>query len=423
MRILIASPFLPWPLNAGGNAAQFATLKCLAPDHEFVVVTQLNSTNHPSHLDQLRKALPGVRFIGVGGYRREPGIFSPRFALRTARKIYKIARKTLSQPAEPPPAPHYPFHSISANFIQALKEELKNGVDIFQAEFAEMMPLGAWVPPTLPKLFIHHQVHFVYAKRFIQARGDPTGYSDFLEAAMRNQEIALLKSFDTVVTFSHDDSAVLRPLLNGVTIDTSPFPLPPDVEVSHDKPTPFNGTFCFVASEPHFPNQDALAWLLEEIWPKISAALPSAKLNIVGDWSEKTRSRLAGPKVNFTGFVPDLSPVLKGSVQLVPLRIGSGIRVKILVALALGAPVVTTRIGGEGLMGIDDKEMLVRDTADDFAAAAIELTRQPALWQSMCLAGRDAVLKNYSPESVRARRNQIYDRLLASRCVASSQKT
>lgn len=99
--------------------------------------------------------------------------------------------------------------------------------------------------------------------------------------------------------------------------------------------------------------------------------------------------------------------------MLVPVRIGSGIRVKILIALALGVPVVSTTIGNEGIEILDGREILLRDDPDDFAAAAIELARNPALWRSLAIAGKDAVQKNYSPETVRIRRNQIYERLLA----------
>jgi len=415
MRILVATSYLPWPMTTGGNAAQFATLKCLARDHQFVVVALIYSSDQRADLTQLQRALPDVRFIVVETWKQQQGIFSVQFAVKMARKIYTAAKAlSKSQNSGSPATPYFPFHSLPAKFIQVLNEELRKGVDIFQAEFAEMLPLGAWLPQSLPKLFVHHQVHFRYAQRFIETKGDANGYGDFLVATMRAQEIAFLKYFDTIVTFSHDDSAALKPFLNGTTIETSPFPLPSDLQVAEGKPVPSNGTFCFLASEEHFPNRDALAWLLGEIWPRISGALPSAKLNVVGVWSGKTQKALSGPKINFTGFVPDLSPIMKGSILLVPVRIGSGIRVKILAALALGVPVVTTTIGGEGLNEMNDKGMLTRDGADEFAAAAIRLTQDNELWQSMCIAGRNAVQANYSAESVRIRRNQIYDRLLTA---------
>ena len=97
--------------------------------------------------------------------------------------------------------------------------------------------------------------------------------------------------------------------------------------------------------------------------------------------------------------------------MLVPLRIGSGIRVKIMVAMAQGVPVVSTTVGCEGMLMRDGQDLLVRDSGTAFAAAAVELARTPALWKELAASGQAAIIQNYSPESVRLRRNQIYNAL------------
>jgi glycosyltransferase involved in cell wall biosynthesis len=153
--------------------------------------------------------------------------------------------------------------------------------------------------------------------------------------------------------------------------------------------------------------------MLAAIWPTIVKTLPDAKLQIVGEWTEKSRAEKSGPTVAFTGFVEDLSKTLSGGVMLVPVRIGSGIRVKILIALALGVPVVSTTIGNEGIDVADGKEVLLRDDPASFAAAAIELARNPTLWRSLAAAGKEVVQKNYAPETVRRQRNEIYAELRA----------
>jgi glycosyltransferase involved in cell wall biosynthesis len=412
MRILIVTPYLPWPLNSGGNSGQFAVLKCLMEDHEFTVVCLLQSPKQKKDLEPLRAALPGVRFVPVESWTENSGRFSKLPVFQAARILYRACRELLLQSGGGEPMPFYPFNPLPVNFILAINEEIKKGVDLCQVEFAELLPLGAWLPPELPKVFLHHQIHFIYTQRFIEAQGDAGGYARFLETTMRVQEVAYLKYFNSVIVLSQVDHDILQPHLNGVELAISPPPFPADVEIAADAP-PFNGTFTYIASEGHSPNRDGLAWLLEDIWPKIATALPSACLKIIGSWSEKAIKKLARPGVEFTGFVPDLATVVPGSVVLVPIRIGSGIRLKILTAQALGAPVVTTAIGCEGLIGEDGWEMLIRDSAEDFAAAAIELTRDEEMWRKLCMAGREAVVRNYSPESVRARRNEIYGRLRA----------
>jgi glycosyltransferase involved in cell wall biosynthesis len=106
--------------------------------------------------------------------------------------------------------------------------------------------------------------------------------------------------------------------------------------------------------------------------------------------------------------------------MLVPLRVGSGLRVKILAALILGVPVVTTTIGAEGLLVEAGTEMLVANAANEFAQAAVKLAAEPALWSAMARAGREAVKRNYSPAIVRAQRNQIYQALMSKKSAAKS---
>jgi glycosyltransferase involved in cell wall biosynthesis len=225
---------------------------------------------------------------------------------------------------------------------------------------------------------------------------------------MRIQELGFLQCFSAIVTFSGEDNHALASALPAAKIFTSPFPIPADVGIAEKIPEKFDGRFLFVASEVHPPNRDALDWLLAEIWPKIAGQLPAARLVVVGEWSAATIKSKSGALVSFTGFVPDLVSTLRGGIMLVPVRIGSGLRVKILTALAQGVPVVSTRVGGEGLLVQDGQEILVRDQVSEFAAAAVELAGQPELWRRLAVAGRAAVTKHYSAEEVRRRRNEIY---------------
>ena len=408
MRILVASQFLPWPLDSGGNAALFSTLKCLELDHEFTLVCPVYSARHEGHARELAEQLPNVRVRWVRCGDPSPGSMVSRLLLRGL----EWARRKLAPPRPASQWPSYPFHPLPAPLIEVLQEELDRGTDLFQAEFARMMPLGAWVPKELPRLFIHHQIQFVYSERFIEAHGG-SGAS-YLHEMMRVQELAYLPHFDGVVTFSEEDRRVLLSYMPSVSVHTSPFPIPADVGISREVSEDFNGKFLLVASEGHDPNRDALEWLLGEIWPMIVKALPSAHLVVVGRWSRSVQAQFAAPSVSFPGFVDDLSTTLRGGIMLVPLRIGSGIRVKILVALALGVHVVTTPVGGEGLQVRDDEELLSRGSASEFAAAAVELAQQPELRRRLVTTGLAAVSKHYSAEGVRRRRNEIYAAIAAN---------
>jgi glycosyltransferase involved in cell wall biosynthesis len=415
MRILVITPYLPWPLNSGGNAAQFSTLKSLAADHTFAVVCPLYDVEQTVHLQQLSAALPQVRFVGVPLWLERMGPPEANPLFRLARRMVQLIRNRRASNVTAPAALYYPFNPQPMSLLKAVTDELARGIDLCQVEFAEMMSLGCWLPGTLPKLFIHHQIHFVYAQRFMAAQGDPDEHARYLAAMMRCQELAYLKHYQTIVTFSREDGEAIQPWLPDANVVISPFPVPADVDDTGKIAAAFSGNFHFIASGAHNPNRDALEWLLKEIWPAIVRALPTAHLHIVGEWSPEDRAAFTHPGIVFRGFVKNLSPVLQGGILLVPLRIGSGLRVKILTALALGVPVVTTTIGAEGLLITNGKEMLVADAPDDFSRAAIKLAQEPALRLSLAHAGRAALKQNYAPASVRARRNEIYESLIPAK--------
>jgi glycosyltransferase involved in cell wall biosynthesis len=409
MRILVTSPYLPWPLWSGGNAAQFSTLRCLAQDHEFTLVCPLYSEAQRAHARELQEQLPGVRLRAVfcGARRAAWAVRGLRRGVRGAGRLLRPWRGRKPGGAAPC-LPAYPFGPLPAPFIEALQGELERGPDLCQAEFAEMLPLGAWFPTSLPKVFIHHQVHFIYAQRLLESQGR-TSYGSYLEAVMRIQEVALLRCFDRVIVFGDPDRQALTAHLEGSRLSVSPFPIPADVGLAAAIPPQFDGRFLFVGSEEHGPNRAALVWLLTEIWPQIAGRLPGARLVVIGRWRAGARAARAGRDVSFPGFVPDLGRTLEGGILLVPLQIGSGIRTKILAALARGVPVVTTPVGVEGLDVAEGCGCLVRAGAAEFAAAAVQLAREPELRRRVAAAGLAAVAREYCPASVRRRRNEIYE--------------
>jgi glycosyltransferase involved in cell wall biosynthesis len=410
MNILVASPYLPWPLDAGGKVAQYSTLACLSNDHRFTLVCPVYNEKGLSDAAELQTHLPGVKVRAVYcGSSPQPNRAKADLLTRSlkwgARRYRRLRDRSPIVAAEQKERlPAYPFGPLPEPFVAALAAELTNGIDLVQAEFAEMLSLGAWLPPEIPKVFIHHQLHFVYAKRFSAARklGD---YPDYLEKVMRVQEESYLNEFDGVVVFSDEDKHALSGWLGDDKVHVSPFPISSGSKLCDEI---LEARFSFVGSEEHFPNQDALEWLVGEVWPQISQQLPGATLKVVGRWGEASRSRYSKPGVEFSGFVDSLENAIRGSVMLVPLRIGSGIRVKLLDAMAQGVPAVSTSIGCEGIPVTDGNEILIRDDAANFTAAAVKLANDRDLRARLAAAGRDLMDKFYSPEQVRKRRNEIY---------------
>jgi polysaccharide biosynthesis protein PslH len=417
MHILIATPYLPWPLNAGGKVAQFSTLECLRQDHTFTIVCPVHSKDEAKGIQEIESRIPNVRVKAVPFYQdRIPTNYSRmrdflRNGVNSIRQVLDSSNnpniEALTQ------YPYYPFSPLSTTFIQALTEELEAGVDIFQVEFAEMLSLAALKIPNIPKIFINHQIHWVYAQRYIKVN-EFNPYSQYLTNIIFAEESTYLSGFDSIVVFSDEDAQEMSTVVDPSKIHVSPFPIPADIDILNPisaRHFPIKN-FTFMGSEAHDPNRDAIEWLLSDIWPLILESIPEAQLFVVGNWSEKWRCNHQSKDVIYTGFVENIVKIMHGTIHLVPVRIGSGIRTKILTAMALKTPVVSTTIGIEGIKACDFEHALIRDTANDFALGAIALANDSKLANHIADGALEFVRNNYGAEVVRKNRNTIYEQVM-----------
>lgn len=127
----------------------------------------------------------------------------------------------------------------------------------------------------------------------------------------------------------------------------------------------------FIGSGSHFPNADGLIWFCKNVLPILRKEEKTINLNVVGVWDEEIRTLIKNicHEVHFTGFIDDLSGFLSGKISIVPIRIGSGMRMKILDSIMSFSPIVTTSKGCEGLPLIHKQNCLIADNPEDFAHA------------------------------------------------------
>jgi polysaccharide biosynthesis protein PslH len=168
-------------------------------------------------------------------------------------------------------------------------------------------------------------------------------------------------------------------------------------------------TLIYPGALSYDANFDAMAHFLGAIWPRLRATRPGVRLRVTGRAAPEQIAALpAADGVEFTGYLDDVRPaVARAWAEVVPLRKGGGTRLKVLEALALGTPVVSTSKGVEGLELEDERHVLVADTAETFAAATERLLGQPELRASLALAGRQAVRERYDWRTIGARLNDI----------------
>jgi polysaccharide biosynthesis protein PslH len=170
----------------------------------------------------------------------------------------------------------------------------------------------------------------------------------------------------------------------------------------------------FVGSINYRPNTDAVRYMAREILPRIRARRPSAHLVVVGPGVPAEVARLRGPGVEFAGAVDDVRRfVASAAAVVVPLRVGSGTRIKVLEALAMGKAVVTSSIGCEGIAAHDGEHLLVADDPETFAHAVIGVLGDRARCARLGSAGRALVESAYGWGNAGARLDAFHAMLHA----------
>ena len=154
-----------------------------------------------------------------------------------------------------------------------------------------------------------------------------------------------------------------------------------------------------LASEP---NLDALAFFVRQVLPKIRAAEPAARFEVIGGGVTAELETRFGAEATFRGFVEDLRPALRESdVFVAPLRFGSGTKLKLLDAMSARVPIVTTPVGAEGLGIVDGEHALLATTPDEIASAVLKLNADPELAARLAASAHDLVHRRFSWDAIR----------------------
>lgn len=184
--------------------------------------------------------------------------------------------------------------------------------------------------------------------------------------------------------------------------------IPNGVDTAEKKFDPESGknTLCnllFCGTLDYGPNTEGLLWFHSKIFPLVKAQLPQVKLTVIGKMhKERPYDNLKiDESVNFIGYVEDVAPYYRqSSLLIVPLLKGSGTRLKILEAMSMGNPIVSTSIGAEGIEANPGKHFMLADTEEAFARAIVQLLQDSSLFETMRKEARKLVEKKYDWNSI-----------------------
>ena len=384
MRILFLTETVPYPLDTGGRIKTFHTLRMLARAHEVrlhAFIRDEGQRAYQAPLDAL-----GVRTTLHLLTRSVAG--EAWFAMRSlAGAPYSVNR-------------HFDaaVHQTVAAEATTWRPDLVYCDHLSMAEYARRLPV--------PFVYDAHNVEYAILERFAGTRRDPlTRLAAAIEwRHVRRYEADVCRRSRLVFVVSDVDRRSLAALAG----DDVPF-----VEVPIAVDAVSTIPIATLTREPRLlflgglhwpPNADALATFVRDMWPRIRQARSDATLTSVGrDDNALAAECRAAPGVHLTGWVPDIDPFVQASrLLVVPMRAGSGMRVKILEAMARGLPVVSTTVGCEGIGVVSGEHLLVADTSEAFAAAVLRVLADDGLAASLARQARALVLARYDVGAVEA---------------------
>jgi GT2 family glycosyltransferase len=240
--------------------------------------------------------------------------------------------------------------------------------------------------PHVPLLYDAEALFHRRMRKQLDFLTDPFERAQAATAAdeMKDLEMRIFEGADLVVCLSDDESAVARKVKDGSKVMTK-IPFLGGIRCT-ERPFEERQEILLVASwmaGPRSPNADGLTWFLDEVFPLVQARIPWAQLRITGNAPPDSLTRLARYGVTFEGLVADLNSLYEGArCVIVPLRFGSGVKIKTIEALQFGVPIVATSIGAEGIDLHDSGAVAIHDGPESFSEAVIQLLVDGAEWQA-----------------------------------------
>lgn len=382
LRILIVTPSLPYPLVWGFGIRVYQIIKYLAKQHSVTVLAYAGPDDEDS-ADALRQT--GATIVTV--VRDEP----TTVAKRQAQLGSLFATDS------------FQWQSLESAAMQSAIDRLlvEEQFDIIQVESSQMSRFK--FASTAPLLVDEHNIEYELLYRTYKTERSPLRklYNWVEYHKFRREELSSWRHSDGCILTSEREEAILRQFAP----HTPTLVVPNGVDIESFRPMPAvtrdPNSVVFLGVMHYRPNLDAALYFAREILPLILRDRPNLKFTIVGGGPPDELLRLAGKNIVVTGRVPDTRPYVAGAgAFVVPLRMGSGTRLKVLEGLAMGCPLVSTSLGCEGIATIDGEHLLMADDAGAFARGVLQILEHPTLADTLGRNGRALVEARYSWPSV-----------------------
>ena len=398
MRFLMITNTLPYPPIAGHPIRNLNLLKRIAQKNEVWLLALMDEDQFPVDLGPLKDICQEVILIPFGEFSA---------LARPLQAIQFLLQGT------PPELRLYETKGM----IDALRDlthrvefDIIQFEDSYMAHYQEYLPAGWQGKRILTFIDIayrqYDRIYRIETKILRKLR------LWLYSRMMYNWEPQYAGNFDLSVTMSDIDRDLLLSRNSSLNITTIPNGV--DTHEFQPLPMPVDGSnnLVYVGNMSYRPNADAVTYFCEEILPLIHQKIPNVQFWIVGNQPLPEVYDLQNEFVHVTGRVEDVQPFYQqSSVCVIPLRAGSGTRLKILEAMALGRPIVSTSVGAEGIDITDGDNILIGDDPQTFASHIVHLLQDQAAWQRIATQARQFAVDNYDWDSITDKLLKTFDSL------------
>jgi len=378
-KLLFITPELPYPAQSGGKVKSMKLLQALAERYDVTLACPLKMDD-AKHVEEFHAISPCREHL-------HEAVNIPRTATSLTRSYMRGIPLNV--------------HRTHSHQLQA---DIASVVDQYDIVFLDHYEVYSYLPQGFQGLSVYHahNAYFKMWERYAQLPGNPAmRLVAHIEARrVRKYEAAVAHSTDLTFAAPNDALELGRAGVPLAKLHET-FHLGDDrqLEMPDLRYEDTTKKLMYVGFLGWEPNSQGLLWFIEKVWPQLLKRHPDLLFDIVGKNPDLRLQQAAAPHkgISLKGFVPDLQEIYRDSrVSVAPLLFGSGMKVKVLDAMARGMPTVTTSVGAEGIDLERGKHLLVADDPAAMAASIDSLLTDPQLWQQLQYNSRALINERYT---------------------------
>jgi len=394
MKVLFLTPFLPYPPQLGYTVRPFYRLKYISKRNEIFLISFIDSVKENEYLSEIGKYCSQVATV-----------------LRRPRSGFKYRMKNLFESS-----PYYLKKQFESSEMQEtvdsiLEENKFDIVHVFSLAMAQYTSNIKAVPAILDAGDCITRNYLQQWQSRTSLRNRILSFIDWYK--IKRYESNIHSKFNRSFLVSSADRSFMKEAYPNLKLEVIPI----GVDLEYFKPQETKEgfpTLIFVGDMSYTPNEEAMIYFCYEILPLLEKIYSQIKLFIVGrNVTNKLRKAVGNKKnVIITGFVQDVRTFInKATVFICPLKTGTGIKNKLLEAMAMGKPIVSSSIGAEGINVISGRDIMVADKPKEVADALVKLLENDNIRNTMGINARKVVEKDHNWESLAMKIDEIYHEL------------